>query len=225
MYQENDTNEYPNIFVSTKLYEYDTNEYLYRKIFEYIRISVTPWDGSLGGVSYRPPPVLIMLILKKIPATGIITSPNYPRTYPKNLNKTDMLRVQEGMFVSLHITAFDIEATYGTNRYENEFYGEEMEYDLYRCPDHLTIADDDGTIFMGGWGDGMGGRWDGCGFVDVTLPIDITSTSNTVKLVFRTDNYDQSQDLDDHYGILYGKHSGWRVSWSAVTPGECQQHL
>ena len=31
-------NEYPNIFVSKKYYEYDTNEYSYRKIFEYIRI-------------------------------------------------------------------------------------------------------------------------------------------------------------------------------------------
>ena len=33
-YQQNDMNKYPNIFVSNKWYEYDTNEYLYRKIFE-----------------------------------------------------------------------------------------------------------------------------------------------------------------------------------------------
>ena len=38
-YQKNNTNEYPNIFASKKWYEYDTNEYSYRKIFEYIRIS------------------------------------------------------------------------------------------------------------------------------------------------------------------------------------------
>ena len=37
--QKNDTNEYTNIFVSKKGYEYDTNEYLWQKIFEYIRIS------------------------------------------------------------------------------------------------------------------------------------------------------------------------------------------
>ena len=37
--QKNDTNEYTNIFVSKKGYEYDTNEYSWRKIFEYIRIS------------------------------------------------------------------------------------------------------------------------------------------------------------------------------------------
>ena len=38
-YKKKDTSEYPNIFVSRKLYEYDTNEYSYWKIFEYIRIS------------------------------------------------------------------------------------------------------------------------------------------------------------------------------------------
>ena len=31
---KNNTNEYPNIFASKKWYEYDTNEYSYRKIFE-----------------------------------------------------------------------------------------------------------------------------------------------------------------------------------------------
>ena len=31
LYQKNNTNKYPNIFVSKKLYKYDTNEYLYRK--------------------------------------------------------------------------------------------------------------------------------------------------------------------------------------------------
>ena len=36
-----DLNEYPKIFLSEKLYEYDTNEYLYRKIFEYLNISHT----------------------------------------------------------------------------------------------------------------------------------------------------------------------------------------
>jgi len=37
--QKNDTNEYTNIFVSKKGYKYDTNEYSWQKIFEYIRIS------------------------------------------------------------------------------------------------------------------------------------------------------------------------------------------
>ena len=46
-YQKNNTNEYPNIFASKKWYEYDTNEYLYRKIFEYIRISEYSPDPGL----------------------------------------------------------------------------------------------------------------------------------------------------------------------------------
>ena len=37
--QKKHTNEYTNIFVSKKLNEYDTNEYSYRKILEYIQIS------------------------------------------------------------------------------------------------------------------------------------------------------------------------------------------
>ena len=37
--EKNNTNECPNIFVSKKGYEYDTNEYSWRKVFEYIRIS------------------------------------------------------------------------------------------------------------------------------------------------------------------------------------------
>ena len=37
--EKNNTNECPNIFVSKKGYEYDTNEYSWREIFEYIQIS------------------------------------------------------------------------------------------------------------------------------------------------------------------------------------------
>ena len=64
--------------------------------------------------------------------------------------------------------------------------------------DHLTITDGDGTTLME----------KSCG---TTLPADIISTSNTVKLVFITDSSDERP--------------GWSVSWSAVTPGECQQHV
>ena len=64
--------------------------------------------------------------------------------------------------------------------------------------DHLTITDGDGTPLME----------KSCGS---TIPADIRSTSNIVKLVFITDNT--------------GRRTGWSVSWSAVTPGECQQHL
>ena len=61
--------------------------------------------------------------------------------------------------------------------------------------DHLTIMDGDGTTLME----------KSCGSF---LPADIRSTSNIVKLVFITDSVDTRP--------------GWSVSWSAVTPGECQ---
>ena len=64
--------------------------------------------------------------------------------------------------------------------------------------DHLTITDGEGTTLME----------KSCGS---SLPANITSTSNIVKLVFITD------------GSV--TRPGWSVSWSAVTPGECQQHV
>ena len=65
--------------------------------------------------------------------------------------------------------------------------------------DFVRITDGDGTILME----------KSCGN---TLPADITSTSNIVKLVFSTDGSGTGW-------------TGWSVSWSAVTPGECQQHV
>ena len=73
----------------------------------------------------------------------------------------------------------------------------DVEYQSNCYFDHLTITDGDGTILME----------KSCG---TTIPADITS--NIIKLVFITDNYDDSN-------------SGWSVSWSAVTPGECQQYV
>ena len=98
------------------------------------------------------------------------------------------------MILSLQFTAFDMESCLSCG-----------------C-DHLTIMDGDGTTLMekscGATSDGsivIGNQ--NMGF---SLPVDIISTSNIVKLVFITDNYDDGN-------------SGWNVSWSAVTPGECQQ--
>ena len=64
------------------------------------------------------------------------------------------------------------------------------------CYDHLTITGGDGTTLME----------KRCGS---TIPADIRSTTNIVKLVFITDHS--------------GPRPGWSVRWSAVTPGECQQ--
>ena len=73
--------------------------------------------------------------------------------------------------------------------------------------DHLTIMDGDGTTLME----------KSCG---TTLPASITSTSNVVKLVFSTDDYGWTSG-DQYDGTM----AGWSVSWHAVTPGECQQHV
>ena len=62
--------------------------------------------------------------------------------------------------------------------------------------DHLTIMDGDGTTLME----------KSCGS---SLPAAITSRSNMIKVVFSTDGS--------------GTRSGFSLSWTAVTPGECQQ--
>ena len=63
------------------------------------------------------------------------------------------------------------------------------------CNDHLTITDGDGTTLME----------KSCGS---SLPAAITSRSNMIKVVFSTDGGDTE--------------SGFSLSWTAVTPGECQ---
>ena len=83
------------------------------------------------------------------------------------------------MILSLQFTAFDIPK----NSWEST------------CNDYLTIMDGDGTALME----------KSCGS---SLPANIRSTSNAVKLVFST-------------GIGRTM-TGWSVSWSAVTLGECQ---
>ena len=84
-----------------------------------------------------------------------------------------------------------------------QFTAFHIESDTFQCGvscacDHLTITDGDGTILME----------ENC---DRTLPAAIRSKSNVVNLVFSTDG-----------SVAM---TGWSVSWSAVTPGECQQHL
>ena len=125
--------------------------------------------------------------------TGVVTSPNYPRQYPNNLERRDTIQVEQGQILSLQFTAFTIE--------EEDTCGY----------DGLTITDGDGTTLMekscGTVSDGnilIGGQ-----SIGSSLPAAIISTSNVVNLVFTTDGSDTR--------------SGWSVSWIAVTPGECQQ--
>ena len=115
------------------------------------------------------------------PGSGVAASPNYPANYPHRLGKTEVIEVQEGLVISLRFNAFDIEF-HSTCKYDN-----------------LTIIDGvDGSTLME----------KSCGN---SLPANITSTSNIVKLVFNTNTNDNRP--------------GWSVSWSVVTPGECQQYV
>merc|ERR1712016_110029 len=66
------------------------------------------------------------------------------------------------------------------------------------CNDHLTITDGDGTTLME----------KRCGS---TLPAAITSISNMIRIYFSTDGS--------------GTSTGWNVSWTAVTAGECQHNV
>ena len=63
--------------------------------------------------------------------------------------------------------------------------------------DYLSITDGDGTILMG--------RTKG-----YSLPANITSRTNVVKLLFTTS--------PEH------PRSGWSVNWTAVTPGKSKKH-
>ena len=117
-----------------------------------------------------------------------------------------MLMVKQGLIISLQFTAFDIDAGPSS---------------AYGCIyDHLTIMDGDGTTLMGkSCGPDIqspnlviGDSFLSCPDLPcAALPPNITSNSNIVKLLFSTDGGDTRP--------------GWSVSWSAVTPGECQQHL
>ena len=89
------------------------------------------------------------------------------------------------------------------------------------CSDHLAIMDGDGTTLMrktcGSWKEGVileassaMGKWNQQN--GSTLPIVKTSRSNIVSLVFSA--------MSGSMGMGW---TGWSVSWSAVTPGKCQQ--
>jgi len=108
---------------------------------------------------------------------GEVTSPNYPDKYPNNFkNKMKTIEVEKGSEITLSFTAFKVE------------------WDSWdsSCPyDHLTIEDGDGSTLMEKT----------CGN---SLPEDMVSKSNVVKLNFKTD-----ESVTE---------SGWSVTWSAEKP-------
>ena len=141
-------------------------------------------------------------------ATGIVTSPNYPENYPNNFRKTETIQVEQGLILSLQFTAFNIEIPTIHDTIHDTCYGCGCNY--------LTITEGDGTIIVGKMcgstenGDvEMGGQ--NLGF---SLPPNITSRSNVVKLIFTTTIWSSNTTK-----------RGWSVSWSAVAPGECQHHV
>ena len=107
----------------------------------------------------------------------MVTSPNHPNNYPNNLWLTNRIEVKEGLIVAIHFTAFDV----GPDSSSTCGYN------------YLTIKNGDGTSLM-----------------EKTcrsyLPVNVTSTSNTVEIYFHTDDGGSSK-------------SGWRLTWRAVTPG------
>ena len=110
---------------------------------------------------------------------------------------TETIKVKQGLILSLQFTAFDIEPAFQSP-----------------CNDHLTITNGDGTTLMEkSCGSTLlppyYGVLVGNNVIGTSLPANIISKSNVVKLLFITDQVDKGR-------------SGWIVSWSAVTPGERQ---
>ena len=103
---------------------------------------------------------------------GEVTSPNFPDKYPNNLkNKTKTIEVEKGSEITLNFTAFNVE----------------IESLDSSCPyDHLTIKDGDGSTLMEKT----------CGN---SLPENLVSKSNVVKLYFTTDDSVAE--------------SGWSLTW------------
>ena len=84
-------------------------------------------------------------------------------------------------------------------QYDYDYETYEYDYESVNfCYDHLTIMDGDGTTLME----------KSCGS---SLPAAITSISNMIRIYFSTDGS--------------GTSTGWNVSWTAVTAGECKHNV
>ena len=69
-----------------------------------------------------------------LPKSGILTSPNYPQSYPRSHDSIQAIRVAEGKTIQIRFTEFYTEPKY----------------------DYVEISDGDGTILLhkesGSWG-------------------------------------------------------------------------
>ena len=130
-----------------------------------------------------------------------VSSPNYPRPYPHNLRKTEIIQVGEGLIVAIEFTAIDIG------------------YDSTCYFDYVTIKNGDGTTLMektcgtSSWGFITGGQ-----YIDSSLPAAVTSTSNTVEIYFHTDSSSSKSGWRLTWrAVTPGAQSSLRLSTSAWT--------
>ena len=125
--------------------------------------------------------------------------------YPDNLEKTQTIQVEQGSRLALEFTEFDM-STYGIDTAHHiEKYGSGCPYD------HLTITDGDGTTLLerscGPDVNFKGTLVIGDQTVNSSLPPNVLSRSNVVKIFFRSDETGAS-------GRRTRK--GWSVKWRAV---------
>ena len=152
-----------------------------------------------------PPDISPKLVLY-LWITGNATSPNYPGTYPYNLEKTETVKVESGEIVLLWFTDFDVFALTEPDD-SSGMLDLDTVVDVDPCPyDYVQVTDGDGTILMN----------KSCGYMKVDrsdpnyfLPANITSNTNMVDIFFKTDGN--------------GARTGWSLGWRAMTPGP--EHL
>ena len=124
---------------------------------------------------------------------GVVTSPNFPSSYPNNLELTQTVQVDPALILSLEFTAFSV---------DNIGDGRHCEID------YLVITEGDGTILMGKSCGEAGNLYIDSQKIDSPVPPTVKSKTNTVNILFLTTPYDTT-------------HTGWSVNWRALTPGKC----
>ena len=143
--------------------------------------------------------------LGRLHFTGVVTSPNHPKSYPHNLEKTERIKAEGGKVLRLEFTRFTVHP---------------CNSDTATCPcDFVNIVEGDGTTLMDR----------GCGYSYLQpshsyyfLPPIFTSNSDTVDIFFHTDSS----------GAAFGWSLNWTAvtpggrplckilsAWSATMPG------
>ena len=100
------------------------------------------------------------------PDTGVVTSPQFPRRYPNNVDETQTIQVEQGKILVLDFTYFAVKSSADCE------------------DDHIKVTDGDGSILMD----------NSCGYssykkheAEYFKPPKIITMSNIVHLYFKTD--------------------------------------